>query len=269
MLFFVILAVLAFSSGFFSSYLGLGSGLLIVSLLPGFSPAETIQISLILLFFITGSNSLIFFFNKLMAWDWIWPLVFVGVLFAFLGGSLISSLSDFQVRFLLWCFLGFIVIVPFIKTGLLKKQGSIGLRCRSMDKNPKISDQIGIKIFSGSLMGLCSGLSGLGGSLILSPLLHESKALPFKRIAPSVSVVTWFFAVFAISGQQWRGFSIWDQDLFRQAFPILLVSAFVGLTVGHIFHKSDDRKRRLLIIRILITALFLKVSVELPQLFLL
>ena len=183
-----------------------------------------------------------------MAWDWVRPLLFTGALFAFLGGGVTGYLSDFQIRFLLWIFLSFIVTVPFIKPWILKKRKNF------------IRE---LKIFSGAVMGLCSGLSGLGGSAILSPLLHESEALPFQKIAPSVSVVTWILVVLAVSGQQWQGVSIWNQDLFRQTFPVLLVFAFTGLTSGHFLHKSNDKRRRLLMIRILTAALFLKVSLEL------
>ena len=213
MLFFVSLAVLAFASGFFSSYLGLGSGLLIVSLLPGFSPAGTIQVSLILLFFTTGSNSLIFLYKRLVAWDWVWPLIFTGALFAFLGGSLTGRFSDFQIRFLLWCFLGFIVAVPFIKKRILKKRKNSVLK---------------LKVFAGSLMGLCSGLSGLSGGLILSPLLHESEALPFKKIAPSVSVVTWFFCCFRHFRPEVAGLFHLGSGPVSEGFPDFTFVCFFG-----------------------------------------
>ena len=131
MLFFVSLAVLAFASGFFSSYLGLGSGLLIVSLLPGFSPAGTIQVSLILLFFTTGSNSLIFLYKRLVAWDWVWPLIFTGALFAFFRWKSNGPFFGFSDPFFALVFLGLYCGCSFYKKKDFKKEKKLCAEIKS------------------------------------------------------------------------------------------------------------------------------------------
>ena len=241
----VLLALLGCISGFFSSYLGIGGGIFIVSLLPLFtiySPGETIQVSLVLIFSITFVNSLIFVCKRLVAWNWTSSLVAIGGVFAFLSGSLVTELSDFSIRFLLWLFLFFIVVFPFIKGDFFQKQ---------------------LKLVGGALMGLSSGLAGIGGGTILSPLLHESSSLPLKKISPSISLVTLFMSVFALSGYHWKGGYPLDNFYLPYVFPVLLLFALPGLALGHWFQGKNDRKRRVFIVRVMTAVLFLKVSVEL------
>lgn len=247
MLFFL-LALLGFVSGFSSSYLGIGGGIFIVSLLPllvGFSPGEIIQISLALIFSLTLLNSVIFIYKKLVVWSWAVPLVTIGGGVAFLSGFLVTELSDFSIRFLLWLFLLFIVIFPYIKGKFFQKR---------------------LKFVGGGLMGFSSGLAGIGGGTILSPLLHESTSLPLRKISPSVSLVTLFMSVFALSGHQWKGFYLWENLSFQGVFPVLLLLALPGLALGHWFQGKNDRKRRVFIVRIITVVLFLKLSVELLSL---
>ena len=245
-----------------------------VSLLPvftDFSPVEIIQISLALMFFITLSNSLIFLYKNLVAWDWALPLVITGGMFAFLGGSFVTGLSDFSIRFLLWCFLFFIVIFSLIKTGFSQRHLIPLLRIRLPEMKghfflfplKKIREKYGLRIFGGAFMGLCSGLTGLGGGVIISPLLHESSILPLKKISPSIAIVTLFMSVFALSGQQWQGFSLWESASFKAVFPVLLFFAVSGLSLGHFFHSRGERDKRILVVRAITGILFLKVTAEL------
>ena len=270
MVFFLGLAILALVSGFCSSYLGAGGGVIIVSLLPiltDFSASEIIQISLALMVFITLLNSLIFLYKKLVAWDWVGYLIVTGGICAFLAGSFVTGLSDFSIRFLLWSFLFLIVGFSLVKTEFFQKHIASFFQRKKLLSDRfffnGMSEKLGLKVFGGALMGLCSGLTGLGGGVILSPLLHESHALPLKKISPSVSFVTLFMAVFAISGQQWRGLSLLENESLKFVFPVLLVFAILGLSLGHVFHGRGERRQRVFIVRTLVGILFLKVSVEL------
>ena len=247
---------------------------MIVSLLPAFtdfSPGETIQISLALMFFITLLNSLIFLYKHLVAWNWVGPLIVTGGGFAFLGGSFVTGLSDFTIRFLLWCFLFCIVGFSLTKTEFFQKYLIPLFQIQKSASDKKISHfflnwingKYSLRIFGGALMGLCSGLTGLGGGVIISPLLHESPALPLKKISPSIALVTLFMSVFALSGQQWQGFSILENNSLKLVFPVLLFFAVLGISLGHLFHGRGERHKRLLIVRLITGILFLKVTAEL------
>lgn len=252
MLSFIGLSALALSAGFLSAYMGIGGGVIIVSLLSvftDFSPEEIIQISLCMVFFLTLSNSLIFLKKNLVAWDWVLFLILTGGGVAFFAGYLISELSDFFIRFLLWCFLLLVVIFPFIAGKLFS------------DQHANQRQKKRFKIFGGALMGLCSGLTGVGGGIILSPALHESGLLSLKKISPSLSFVTLFLSVFAFLGQLSQGISL--HASMKIVFFNLLLFAVLGLILGHFFHKRDNKKKRIFIVRSVIAALFLKVSIEL------
>ena len=283
---FLVLSVLSFFAGFLSSYMGIGGGIVIVSLLPvftDFSPEKIIQISLCLVLCLTLSNSLIFLRKKLIAWDWALSLIVTGGGFAFLAGSFVPELSDFSLRFLLWCFLLFVVSFPFIAKYLFQWGKNVNKNELSFSipswfkilwfvkgnskknlKSNQYKNRIygnGLKIFGGSLMGLCSGLTGMGGGMILSPLLHESGILSLKKISPSLSFTTLFMSAFALMGQLSNG--IYLNASMKSVFFNLLLFALSGLALGHFFHGRDNKEKRIFIVRTVTMILFLKVSMEL------
>lgn len=312
MFFFLILSVLSFCAGFLSSYMGIGGGIIIVSLLPvftDFSPEEIIKISLCLVFCLTLFNSLIFLSKNLIAWDWTLSLIVTGSGFAFLSGSFVPEFSDFSLRFLLWCFLLFVVSFPFIAKYLFQrkkyinnlsfsipswfkvlwsskenipivfkkfevlqkkksrkpKQDQYKTKNLNSDQHKNRIQRNSLKIFGGALMGLCSGLTGMGGGMILSPLLHESGILSLKKIAPSLSFTTLFISVFALMGQLSN--DIYLNASMKSVFFYLLLFALSGLALGHFFHGRDNKKKRILIVRTVTMLLFLKVSMELVFLY--
>ena len=242
-----LLGLLGFLSGFSSAWLGVGTGLFIVSFVPviaGLSPLETLQASLLIVFPINLINSLVFSVQRLVVWSWCIPIILIGLVCSFLLSVFVTSLSPFQVRLILWLFLGFLPLVVFVlgRWPVMKKL---------------------LPWTSGFLVGSCSGLTGLGGGIVLSPLLHESRSLPARKIAPLICVSTLFISFFALLGQE-RGAGVFSNSShWWKCCFILLACSCVGLLVGHLLNKKERSRLRRLLVRGLTFLMFCIVTGEL------
>ena len=245
MVFFIIL--LGFLSGLSATYLGLGSGLLIVSFLPvttGFSPLETVQASLLIVFVINGINAGLFIYKKSVLWSWCASIALTGLLFSFLSSFFVASLSPFQVRFILWGILGLLSLGSFVPWGLFFKKKHLPY------------------IF-GCLMGGCSGLTGLGGGVVLSPVLHGSGILPARKVAPLICVVTAPVSFFALAGQELgAGFLLSNSFFWWRDCLTALLSALTGLLFGHLLDRRERSRLRRVLARGLTLFLFCALAGE-------
>lgn len=243
----ILLGLLGVLSGFSSAWLGVGTGLFIVSFLPviaGLSPLETLQASLFIVFAINLVNTFVFSVQRLVVWSWCIPIILIGLVCSFLLSVFVTSLSPFQVRFVLWLFLGFLPIIIFLlgKWPVMKKT---------------------LPWTSGVLVGTCSGLTGLGGGIILSPLLHESRSLPARKIAPLICVSTLFISFFALLGQE-KGAGVFSNSHYWwKCCFILLACSGIGLFLGHSLNKKERSLLRRLLVRGLTFFVFCMVTAEL------
>lgn len=245
----MVLAFLGLFSGFFAAWLGVGGSIFIVPLLPflsGLDPLSAVQVSLLLIFTVAFINSLSFIIQGLVLWPWFIRGLIFSLFFAFLSGLFVSYFSSLQIRFVLWLFLLLIMSLPF----LLKKLP--GLKSS------------GMYIFS-SLMGVCSGFTGLGGGLILSPYLHESHQMPAKNIPAVSSCIMFFVSFFSVLGQiSHIGFSFLYNETLWFCFFLLFIPACVGLCFGYIINiRQKDIWWRKLILRIIVAVMFFKITIEL------
>ena len=239
-------------SGFCAAYLGVGGSVFIVPLLPfltGLDPLNSLRLSLSLIFVISFVNSLAFIGQKLVLWPWFIKGVLGALSAAFLSGFFVTYLSAFQIRLILWLFLALILGLPFI-----------------LRKYPSLKNK-GIYIFS-VLMGGCSGFTGLGGGMILSPYFHESRQIPLKNIPAVVSCIMFCVSVFSLLGQTLKTddlpfshFSLW-----RIYFFLLLIPSLTGLIFGYVANiRHKSLKWRRLILRTAVGVMFVTLSFEMAD----
>ena len=227
------LSLLGALSGFSSAWIGVGAGLFIVSFLPGvagLSPLETLQASLLVVFTVNIINSLVFSAQKSVPWSYCFPIIAIGLVFSFLCSVFVTSLSPFQVRLVLWLFLLLIPAILFF-----------------LKKRPALKKTL--PFISGVLIGSCSGLTGLGGGIVLSPLFHESRSLSVRKIAPVICVSTLFVSFFALLGQETGAGIFANSTHWRICCFVLLASSVAGLFLGHRLNKRALTKLRRLVVR--------------------
>ena len=311
---FFLLFVITFTGGLSYAWLGAGSGVILVPLLPyvsNLSALGAVQASLIMAFFISFINSLVFEFQKLILWSWIFKSLFFVIISAFLAGFCISFLSPFQIRFILWSFLLLILLFPFIlqdlklKTQDLSKENEYkkskfssvvpsesgilsffrtpslfllrllnslqksrySFESRYLEKNKRFqSEPYKIKFFyiCNILAGFSSGLTGVGGGLILSPFFHESRLIPSKNIPAVLAVIFFFITSFSLLGQiMQNSLNLTESSSVFLVCLQILPGYLLGSVVGYIVNKKQNKAQlRRQIIRFLVLAFFIKMTVE-------
>ena len=258
----IFLAFLGMLSGLSAAYLGVGGSVLIIPLLPalsGLSPLESVQLSLTLIFLISLINSAFFISQGLVLWPWVLPIAATGLSLSFTASFFVARLSPGGIRFLLWMFLAMILALPLIlkKSAFLKSKG--------------------IYVF-GPLMGLCSGLTGLGGGMVISPYLHESSRIPLKNISAVVCLSMLFVSLSAglglmlaasppqmsAAGPAGAGnFLLSSSPHWRLCLFLLLGASVLGLMIGYGANaRCKSPRRRRLILRSAIALMLLKVTLE-------
>ena len=230
----------------------MGGSIFIVPLLPflsGLSPLSALQVSLFLIFVISFLNSLSFIFQKLVLWPWFIRGAGSALCFSFVSGFFVTYLNPLQIRFVLWLFLVLILSLPWLikKVPILKSKG--------------------IYIFS-SLMGICSGGTGLGGGMILSPFLYESRSMPVQNIPAVVSCIMFVVSSLALLGQISRlGFSFIFAPAWQSCFFLLFIPSLAGLGLGWFANiRQKNIKWRRLFLRMAVTIMFLKLTAEIINL---
>ena len=244
----VMISVLGFISGFCAIYIGVGGGLFIMGFLQSVVPLnslEVLQLTLTSGFLTAVPNSFIFYFKKFLIKSVIFPIVSIGLGVAFLSSLIATQMPSFGIRLSLWLIVGLMLVLPLI---LKMSRGVI--------------HQALIPI-SGVVVGISSGLAGLGGGLVLSPLFHETRRISVPRISANICAVMSFILFFSLMGQ-WVGtqFLLHSSLLWWRTFFILLISAWIGSLTGHYANQRLQVSNRRFWIRLAVFVVFVKVSLE-------
>ncbi|MBK5278257.1 MAG: sulfite exporter TauE/SafE family protein [Bacteroidia bacterium] len=145
----------------------------------------------------------------------IWPYFVSSIPMAFIGGFWPIKENTFFIL------LGFtLLVVPFL---LWFQPEDI-----ANDKEPIVTESNVVKITLGSVIGLLSGLVGIGGGIFLSPILHIFRWSDAKRISALASVFILVNSIGGLAGQFNRGVP----DLNWKLVLPLLIAVFVGGQIG-------------------------------------
>lgn len=246
-LYYLLLFGLGVLSGFSVTCLGMGGGVYIVPLIPlliGTSPYETMQLSFCIIFCFTLFNSVLFIKGKRIDWSFAKTTISSSLLFAFISNLFVLNLSPYQVRFTLWLFLGVVATLPII----LRKSVWI------VKKLP---------VVSGMIVGLCTGLTGIGGGALLSPALHESKLVSTQKIPGTICVIMFPIACIGLLAQVvGTDFPRNLPAIWWHGFFTLMSASVIGAIIGYNV-KFKTRRAPRYIVRVLVFLIFCKVTGEL------
>ena len=127
--------------------------------------------------------------NHLIPWKKVLPLIIFSAPFAWIGGRLPIDKELFLI----------ILGISLLISGVL-----LLIRKEEIENFSKsVNSKIGIFLYSimSVLIGLISGLVGIGGGIFLSPILHLSKTIPSMNIAAISSVFIFVNSIAGLSGQ--------------------------------------------------------------------
>jgi len=228
---------LLFLVAFLYSSVGHGgaSGYLALMAIYGFAPELMKPTALLLNLFVAGTSFIQFYRGKHFNWKIFLPLAIASIPLAFLGGTM--SIDSFIYKKIL----GVLLLFPVARFLFLKE-----------DKNAeqKPSNTI-FSIFIGAAIGLLSGLIGIGGGIILSPILILLHWTNQKQTAAISALFIFVNSVGGLAGQLSKGIH------FSPSMYIYVAIAFTGGLAGAYFGSlkfSQEWLKKILAVVLLLAA---------------
>ncbi|MFA6288747.1 MAG: sulfite exporter TauE/SafE family protein [Opitutaceae bacterium] len=201
---------------------GGASGYLAVMALAGIAPAVMKPTALTLNLAVSLIGTVLFFRAGHFAWRLFWPFAVTSIPFAFLGGRL--DLPTHVFKLVLALALGFAalrLLLPAPKATDLRPAPFVWL------------------LIAGAIMGLASGLIGVGGGIFLTPLLLLARWSDTKTAA---AVSAPFIFVNSAAGLAGHSASLHNLPA---AWPLLALTVVIGGFIGARWGSINARAAQL------------------------
>ena len=167
--------------------------------------------------------------------------------FAFFGASISISRELFEILLFVILFVAGVL--------LLIKNKSYSNDQFKINSVPKV-----ISLFIGSVIGLISGIVGIGGGIFLSPILFLIKAGHPKHIATTASLFILINSIFGVAGQLTKDVVF---DEFLNYWPLFLC-VLIGGQIGNLLNiKFLSNKTLTIITSILVIFVAIRMGVRL------
>ncbi len=176
----IILAVFTVAILYSSVGHGGASGYLAVMALLAVAPEITRPTALVLNVFVATIGTIQFYRAGFFSWRVFWPFAITSIPFAFIGGMMTLPTTVYGA------ILGIVLVVAAIRLAW-------NLRSDAETKEPKIL----IALMIGAVIGLLSGLVGVGGGIFLTPILL---LMNWSNTKTAAGVSAMFILVNSISG---------------------------------------------------------------------
>jgi uncharacterized protein len=211
----IIFYLLLFLVAFLYASVGHGgaSGYLALMALFNMAPEVMKPTALLLNLFVSMIAFIQFYRGGYFNWKIFWPLALASIPLAFLGGLIHVDASVYKK------ILGLLLLIPIIrflffsniKVDELKKPGFL------------------LSLLIGAVIGLLSGLIGIGGGIILSPVLLLLKWTDMKQTAAISALFIFVNSLSGLIGQMTKGIQF-NPDMY-----VYVALAFAGGVCGAYF----------------------------------
>jgi uncharacterized protein len=189
---------------------GGASGYLALMAIYGFAPEVMKPTALLLNLFVSLISFLQFYRGKHFNWKIFLPLALASIPMAFVGGLISIDAVVYKK------ILGVLLLIPIIRFFFFK----------NTDANNLLPHRIGLSIIIGGTIGLLSGMIGIGGGIILSPVLILLKWTDQKQTA---AISALFIFVNSLSGL----FAQFSKGIhFSSDMLLMVLIAFAGGLLG-------------------------------------
>jgi uncharacterized membrane protein YfcA len=207
--------VLLFIVAFLYSSVGHGgaSGYLALMAIYGFAPEVMKPTALLLNLFVAGTSFIQFYRGKHFNWKIFLPLAVASIPMAFIGGTMSIDSHIYKK------ILGLLLLFPIGRFLFLKD---------SSDTVQKPSNTM-LSILIGASIGLLSGMIGIGGGIILSPILILLHWTNQKQTAAISALFIFVNSIGGLAGQLSKGIQ------FSPSMYIYVAIAFTGGLAGAYF----------------------------------
>jgi hypothetical protein len=168
---------------------GGASGYLALMALFNIAPEVMKPTALLLNLFVAGTAFIQFYRGKHFIWKIFLPLALASVPLAFLGGLITVDAADYKKM------LGLLLLIPIARF----------LFFRNIPVDQLKKSSIGLSLVIGGVIGLLSGMIGIGGGIILSPIILLLKWTTQKQTAAISALFIFVNSFSGLSGQLTRG----------------------------------------------------------------
>ena len=186
------------------------SGYLAAMALFDMAPAQMKPTALVLNALVATIGTWNFWRGGWFRWRLFWPFAVTSIPAALIGGAI--TLPDIYYR-------------PLVGAVLVYSSVRLLLPVASSDQVPR-PPSLPVALIAGALLGLLSGLTGVGGGIFLSPLLVLAG---WATVREAAGVAVPFILVNSISGLLGRGLVV---SALPEAMPLWLASVLVGGGLG-------------------------------------
>ncbi len=193
---------------------GGASGYLALMALFSIAPAIMRPTALLLNLFVSSVSFMQFYRGGYFKWKIFWPFAAASIPLSFIGGLITIQSSIYKN------ILGVLLLVPVVRFLFFKNTGAKGL------KEPDIT----LSLIIGAVIGFLSGMIGIGGGIILSPVLLLLKWTDQKQTAAISALFIFVNSVAGLFGQLTTGihFSVNMVLYVAVAFAGGLLGAYLG-----------------------------------------
>jgi len=198
------------------------------------SPSQMSGTALVLNVLVAGAASFAFVRARHLDARLLWPFVFVSVPAAFLGGYL--RITD-RLYFIL------------LAAGLILAALRLGVLPRKSAQEPTRPLSIAAALPLGGAIGLFSGMIGIGGGVLLSPVLILARWATAKQSAAVAALFIVVNSLAGLGGRAVRG----TLDVMPAVLPVM--AAFAGGLLGS--HLGANRFSGVMLRRVLAVVLLL------------
>lgn len=192
---------------------GGASGYLALMALFEFSPEVMKPTALMLNLFVSLTSFLQYYRGKHFKWHIFWPLALASIPMAFAGGLVHVDVSWYNR------ILGFLLIIPIVRFLFFSN-----IKVDEIRKSNVI-----LSLLIGGLIGFVSGLIGIGGGILLSPVLLLLKWTDMKQTAAISALFIFVNSLSGLAGQLTKGIHF-SPDMYGY-----VAAAFAGGLCGAYF----------------------------------
>lgn len=196
---------------------GGASGYLALMALFGVQSSFMKPTALLLNLFVAGISFLYFWRNKYFKWKIFYPFALTSIPAAFVGGYL--EIDPFWYKKIL----GLLLIFSIVRL----------LSSKSVSEEGKKKNSIALSLAIGAAIGFFSGLIGIGGGIILSPVILLLHWADMKEAAAVSALFIWINSLAGLTGMMISGASIP-----LMAFALLALALIGGWIGGYLGSKK-------------------------------
>lgn len=209
---------------------GGASGYLALMAIYAFSPEVMKPTALILNLFVSLTSFIQFYRGEHFKWKIFLPLALTSIPLAFVGGMITMEASIYKK------ILGSILFIPVVRF----------LFFANIPDDELKKSNLTLSIVIGSLIGFLSGIIGIGGGIILSPILLLLKWTNQKQTAAISALFIFVNSLSGLAGQFTKGISVSSDMLTFVA--IAFAGGICGAYLGALKFKQNILKNTLAVV---------------------